>query len=58
MDFESRLLAVLDVYQSLREVRPYRGSLSHEKSMDILMGMAKNNKFDLDIVMDINRVFH
>jgi HD-GYP domain-containing protein (c-di-GMP phosphodiesterase class II) len=58
MDFESRLLAVLDVYQALREVRPYRGSLSHEKSMDILMGMAKNNKFDLDIVMDINRVFH
>ena len=57
MDFESRLLAVLDVYQALREERPYRGSLSHEKSMDILMGMAKSKKFDVDIVESVNQVF-
>lgn len=57
MDFESRLLAVLDVYQALRENRPYRGSLSHKKSVDILMGMVKNNKFDLDIVAAVDQVF-
>jgi putative nucleotidyltransferase with HDIG domain len=57
MDFESRLLAALDVYQALRENRPYRGSLSHERSVNILMGMARNNKFDLDIVEAIDQVF-
>lgn len=57
MDFESRLLAALDVYQALRENRPYRGPLSHEKSIDIMVEMANNNKFDLDIVKDVNRVF-
>ena len=57
MDFESRLMATLDVYQALREERPYRGSLSHEKSVDILKAMATNNKFDLDIVEAIDKVF-
>ena len=57
MSFESRLLATLDVYQALREDRPYRGSLSHKKSVEILMSMVKNNKFDIDIVEAIDQVF-
>lgn len=57
MDFESRLLATLDVYQALREERPYRGSLSHKKSIGILRKMAENEKFDLEIIQAIDQVF-
>lgn len=58
MDFESRLLAALDVYQALTENRPYRTSLSHEKSIDILTKMAEDNKFDLEIIEAIDQVFY
>lgn len=49
-----RLLACLDIYQALREDRPYKAGFSHEKTMGILMEMGKKNKLDADIVKDID----
>ncbi len=57
LDFNSRLLACLDIYQALTEDRPYRGSLTHKKSVDILYEMANDNLIDHRIVKDIDCVF-
>jgi len=57
LDFNSRLMACLDVYQALKEERPYRKELSHEKSVGILRAMAENGGVDHNIVNDINEVF-
>lgn len=50
-------MAVLDVYQALREDRPYRRSMNHNDAMKILISMAKQNKFNKKIVEDIDEVF-
>lgn len=57
LDFNSRLISCLDIYQALREERPYRKSMSHEKSMDILTNMVNTGKVDRKIVNDINTIF-
>jgi HD-GYP domain-containing protein (c-di-GMP phosphodiesterase class II) len=56
LDFESRLIAVLDIYQALTEERPYRTALSHEKASDILMKMAEECLIDPEIVNDVKQV--
>ncbi len=55
--FKSRLMGCLDIYQALREDRPYRDGLSHEASMDILWSMVKRGEIDERIVKDIEKVF-
>ncbi len=57
LDFNSRLMACLDIYQALTEERPYRNSLSHESTMNILRNMVNNNHIDTKIVKDIQEVF-
>jgi HD-GYP domain-containing protein (c-di-GMP phosphodiesterase class II) len=57
LDFNSRLIACLDIYQALIEERPYRKSLSHKQAMKILMDMQENNFIDKNIVRDIDIVF-
>lgn len=57
LDFNSRLMACLDIYQALVEERPYRKALTHEQTMEILMNMQDNNLIDKDIVNDIHKVF-
>ena len=57
LDFNSRLIACLDIYQALREDRPYRKSMDHNKVMEILNGMVKAGQLDHIIVDDINSVF-
>lgn len=52
-----RLLACMDVYQALREDRPYRKGLSHQTSISLMEDMAENGKLDRDIIADINKVF-
>lgn len=54
LPFESRLLACVDVYQALREERPYRASMSHEAAMRIMLPMGANNKLDGRILRDID----
>jgi len=57
LDFYSRLIACLDVYQALREERPYRKAMDHQGAMVILKNMAKKGQLDHTIAEDINTVF-
>lgn len=57
LDFNSRLIACLDIYQALREERPYRKPMDHNKAMEILKNMAKMGQLDHNIIVDINSVF-
>lgn len=58
LDFNSRLLGCVDIYQALTENRPYRKAMSHEKAITLMRTMVKNNLIDGSIVEDINSVFH
>lgn len=54
LSFESRLMSCLDVYQALREDRPYREGMEHNKIMNILNEMGNKNYIDTSIVRDIH----
>ena len=57
LDFYSRLIASLDVYQALREERPYRKAMDHQDAMIILRDMAEGGQLDRTITEDIHTVF-
>ena len=57
LDFNSRLIACLDIYQALREERPYRKPMDHHEAMEILRGMAEAGQLDHRIVENIHTVF-
>jgi HD-GYP domain-containing protein (c-di-GMP phosphodiesterase class II) len=57
LDFPSQILAALDVYQALRENRPYREPMNHNEAVKILKTMAANNKLNKQIVDDIDQLF-
>jgi HD-GYP domain-containing protein (c-di-GMP phosphodiesterase class II) len=57
LDFESRLLGCLDVYQALTEDRPYRQALGHERAMEIITSMGVRGLLDQGIIKDIDQVF-
>ncbi len=57
LDFNSRLITCLDIYQALKEERPYRASFSHVRANAILEGMAVRGELDCTIVKDIHKVF-
>ncbi|MDH3359359.1 MAG: HD domain-containing protein [Desulfobulbaceae bacterium] len=54
---EARIIAVADIFQALAQNRPYRGSMSPEKTMAILQEMADNNKLDQEIVRTVKENF-
>jgi HD-GYP domain-containing protein (c-di-GMP phosphodiesterase class II) len=56
LDFNSRLLANLDLYQAISEERPYHPGRNHADTMKILYDMAGTGKIDGDIVNDLNKV--
>jgi HD-GYP domain-containing protein (c-di-GMP phosphodiesterase class II) len=55
-DFNSRLLACLDIYQAVREERPYHPARTHDEAMAILCQVAKKGQIDEKIVEDIGVV--
>ncbi|SHH46535.1 HD domain-containing protein [Caloranaerobacter azorensis DSM 13643] len=57
LDFNSRLMACLDIYQALTEERPYRKPIPHYKAIEILKQMAYDRAIDITIVDDIDKVF-
>jgi HD-GYP domain-containing protein (c-di-GMP phosphodiesterase class II) len=57
LDFNSRLMACLDIYQALVEERPYRPSMPHPEAMKILRGLSAAGKIEPSIVEDIDAVF-
>jgi HD-GYP domain-containing protein (c-di-GMP phosphodiesterase class II) len=56
LDFNSRLMACLDIYQAVSEERPYHPARNHEDTMKILFDMADKREIDRDIVKDMDRV--
>ena len=57
LDFNSRLMACLDIYQALTEERPYRIALNHGEAMNILTSMKNDGLIDSKITDDIDYVF-
>lgn len=53
LDFNSRLLACLDIYQALGEKRPYRKAMIHDDAMIIFRQMARDGLIDANITEDI-----
>ncbi len=58
LDFNSRLLACIDIYQALTEDRPYRNALSHTQAVGILRTMARQNLIEASIVEDLSEIFN
>ena len=57
LDNNSRLIACLDIYQALREERPYRKPMDHLQAMEVLKSMVEVGQLDRSVVDDINSVF-
>jgi HD-GYP domain-containing protein (c-di-GMP phosphodiesterase class II) len=49
-------MACLDIYQAVREERPYHPARDHGEAMKILFDMADKGQIDRDIVKDMDRV--
>jgi HD-GYP domain-containing protein (c-di-GMP phosphodiesterase class II) len=56
LDFNSRLLACIDIYQAVSEPRPYHPARSHQDTMVILYDMAGKGQIDEKIVRDLDKV--
>jgi len=56
LDFNARLMACLDIYQAVSELRPYHGARSHEDTMQIMYDMAGKGFIDKQIVKDVDEV--
>ena len=57
LDRNSRLLACIDIYQTMTEERPYKSGLAHEAAMQELNRLAGLGKLDGAIVHDVDTVF-
>ncbi|MCL2232415.1 MAG: HD domain-containing protein [Treponema sp.] len=54
LDFNSRLITCIDIYQAVSEERPYHPGRNHSDSMQILHKMVSAGEVDGDIANDIN----
>jgi HD-GYP domain-containing protein (c-di-GMP phosphodiesterase class II) len=54
---KSRLMACLDTYQALREVRPYKQGMTHDAAVAFLRDQAARGKLDAECVHDIDVCF-
>jgi HD-GYP domain-containing protein (c-di-GMP phosphodiesterase class II) len=56
LDFNSRLMACIDIYQAVSEERPYHPRRNHAEAMVILNIMAEKGGIDPAIVQDMDEV--
>ncbi|MDR0449826.1 MAG: HD domain-containing protein [Treponema sp.] len=56
LDFNSRLMACIDIYQAVSEERPYHPARDHRDAMKILFDMAERGTLDKTIVRDMDLV--
>jgi HD-GYP domain-containing protein (c-di-GMP phosphodiesterase class II) len=54
LDFNSRLLACLDIYQALTEVRPYHEGRDHRTAIQMLSDMGGKGLLDTGIIKDLD----
>lgn len=50
-------MVALDIYQALREDRPYRTAMDHNQALKIMKSMSARGKIDQNIVADIESLF-
>jgi HD-GYP domain-containing protein (c-di-GMP phosphodiesterase class II) len=55
LDFNSRLVACIDIYQAVSEERPYHPGRDHENTMKILYNMADQGSLDSGIAGDMDK---
>jgi HD-GYP domain-containing protein (c-di-GMP phosphodiesterase class II) len=55
LDFQSRLLACIDIYQAVSEERPYHSGRGHQDTMKILTDMAALGFIDGNIAEDLDK---
>ena len=55
LSLKDRLMAVLNVFQSLTVKKPYREEKSHEEAIEIMLELASKGKLDKAIINDVNR---
>lgn len=56
LDFNSRLMACIDIYQAVSEERPYHPRRNHKDTMKILYTMVDKGQVDKNIVRDLDTV--
>jgi HD-GYP domain-containing protein (c-di-GMP phosphodiesterase class II) len=56
LDFNSRLMACLDIYQAVSEERPYHPHRGHTETMSILRAMTNKGQIDPAIVNDMDKI--
>jgi HD-GYP domain-containing protein (c-di-GMP phosphodiesterase class II) len=56
LDFNSRLMTCIDIYQAVSEERPYHPARDHRATMEILYDMAEKGNLDKSIVRDMDSV--
>lgn len=56
LDFESRLMGVIDIYQALSEERPYRKGLTQRETTKKIYDMANSGFIDKQITIDVVNV--
>jgi HD-GYP domain-containing protein (c-di-GMP phosphodiesterase class II) len=54
LDFNSRLLACIDIYQAVNEQRPYHPARTHAQTMEIIYDMAGQGLIDQGIARDMD----
>jgi HD-GYP domain-containing protein (c-di-GMP phosphodiesterase class II) len=54
IDFNSRLIACIDIYQAVSEERPYHPGRNHRDTMKVLFDMANNSTIDGNIAADMD----
>ena len=57
LDFNSRILVCVDIYQALTEDRPYRKGMNHSEAIKILYGMAKSGLIEESVTEDMDSIF-
>ena len=53
-DFMYRLMTCIDIYQAVRETRPYHERRTHEQTMEIMWTMANRGEIDKSITNDMD----
>lgn len=57
LDFNSRILACVDIYQALTEDRPYRKGMLHSEAVRIMRDMAKQELIEESVTEDMDSIF-
>ena len=55
LDFICRLMACIDIYQAVRETRPYHDGRTHRETMDVMYTMVDKGEIDKQITGDIDK---